>query len=45
MTPDDIKEMAPDVLRHRLIVSYEAEAENVTSADIVQRILDYAEVP
>jgi MoxR-like ATPase len=45
VTPDDIKEMAPDVLRHRLIVSYEAEAENVTSADIVQRILDYTEVP
>jgi len=45
VTPDDIKEVAPDVLRHRIIVSYEAEAENVTSADIVQRILDYAEVP
>jgi MoxR-like ATPase len=45
VTPDDIKEVAPDVLRHRVIVSYEAEAENVTSADIVQRILDYAEVP
>jgi len=45
VTPDDIKEVAPDVLRHRIIVSYEAEAENVASADIVQRILDYAEVP
>lgn len=45
VTPDDIKEIAPDVLRHRLIVSYEAEAENVASADIVQRILDYTEVP
>jgi MoxR-like ATPase len=45
VTPDDIKEVAPDVLRHRVIVSYEAEAENVTSADIVQRILDYADVP
>jgi MoxR-like ATPase len=45
VTPDDIKEVAPDVLRHRVIISYEAEAENVTSADIVQRILDYAEVP
>jgi len=45
VTPDDIKEIAPDVLRHRVIVSYEAEAESVTSADIVQRILDYAEVP
>jgi MoxR-like ATPase len=45
VTPDDIKEIAPDVLRHRVIVSYEAEAESVSSADIVQRILDYAEVP
>jgi MoxR-like ATPase len=45
VTPDDIKAIAPDILRHRVIVSYEAEAENVTSADIVQRILDYAEVP
>jgi MoxR-like ATPase len=45
VTPDDIKEIAPDVLRHRVIVSYEAEAESISSADIVQRILDYAEVP
>jgi MoxR-like ATPase len=45
VTPDDVKEVAPDVLRHRVIVSYEAEAENVDSAAIVQRILDYAEVP
>jgi MoxR-like ATPase len=45
VTPDDIKEVAPDVLRHRVIVSYEAEAEGVSSADIVQRILDYAQVP
>jgi MoxR-like ATPase len=45
VTPDDIKEVAPDVLRHRVIVSYEAEAENVASADIVQRILDYTDVP
>jgi MoxR-like ATPase len=45
VTPDDIKEVAPDVLRHRVIVSYEAEAENVSSAAIVQRILDHADVP
>jgi MoxR-like ATPase len=45
VTPDDIKEVAPDVLRHRVITTYEAEAENVTNADIVQRILDYADVP
>lgn len=44
-TPEDVKQVAPDVLRHRIIVSYEAEAEDVTSADIVQRILDQIEVP
>ncbi len=45
VTPEDIKQIAPDVLRHRILTTYEAEAENVSSADIVQRILDYAEVP
>ena len=45
VTPEDVKQVAPDVLRHRVLTTYEAEAENVSSADIVQRILDYAEVP
>ena len=45
VTPEDIKQVAPDVLRHRVITTYEAEAENVASADIVQRILDYTDVP
>jgi len=45
VTPEDVKQVAPDVLRHRIIVSYEAEAEDITSADIVQRILDHIEVP
>ena len=45
VTPDDIKQLAPDILRHRVIVSYEAEAQEITSADIVQRILDHVEVP
>ncbi len=45
VTPEDIKQIAPDVLRHRVVISYEAEAEEVTSADIVQRILDQIEVP
>jgi len=45
VTPEDIKQIAPDVLRHRIIVSYEAEAENVTSAEIVKRILNHVEVP
>ena len=45
VTPEDIKQIAPDILRHRLVVSYEAEAEEITSTDIVQRILDQIEVP
>jgi MoxR-like ATPase len=45
VTPEDVKQMAPDVLRHRIIISYEAEAEDITSADLVQRILDQVEVP
>jgi MoxR-like ATPase len=45
VTPEDIKQLAPDVLRHRIITTYEAEAEEITSASIVQRILDQVEVP
>ena len=37
--------MAPDILRHRVITTYEAEAEEITSADIVQRILNHVDVP
>ncbi len=43
--PEDVKEMAPDVLRHRLITTYEAEAEEVTTDDLVSRLLDRVEVP
>jgi MoxR-like ATPase len=45
VTPEDIKHVAPDVLRHRVITTYEAEAENVASSYIVQRILNYTDVP
>jgi MoxR-like ATPase len=45
VTPDDIKHLAPDVLRHRVITTYEAEAENITSADVVQEILNHVDVP
>ena len=45
VVPDDIKQLAPDVLRHRVITTFEAEAQDVTSAQIVQRILDSVEVP
>jgi len=43
--PEDIKELAYDVLRHRIILSYEAEAEELTSDDIVKRVLLGVEVP
>ncbi len=45
VTPQDVKEVAHDVLQHRVIVTYEAEAENLTSRDIVQKILDTLPVP
>jgi MoxR-like ATPase len=45
VTPEDIKAVAKDVLRHRLILSYEAEAQELTTDSIVQRILDTVEVP
>jgi MoxR-like ATPase len=45
VTPEDVKQIAPDVLRHRVVISYEAEAEEISSAQIVQRILDQIEVP
>jgi MoxR-like ATPase len=45
VTPQDVKDIAPDVLRHRVIVSYEAEAEEKTSDDVVRYVLDHVEVP
>ena len=45
VTPEDVKQVGPDVLQHRVIVTYEAEAEDITSADIVRQILDHVEVP
>ncbi|HMC54883.1 MAG TPA: AAA family ATPase [Gemmatimonadaceae bacterium] len=45
VTPDDIKAIAPDVLRHRVLTTYEAEAEEVTSDEIVAKILARIESP
>ena len=45
VTPDDVKAIAPDVLRHRVLTTYEAEAEEVTSDDIVSRVLAKIESP
>lgn len=45
VTPQDVKVIGPDVLRHRLILSYEAEAEGLNSDDILKTIFDHVEVP
>jgi len=45
VTPQDVKTVGRDVLRHRVIVSYEAEAEDLTSEDIIRKIFDQIEVP
>jgi MoxR-like ATPase len=45
VTPQDVKTIGPDVLRHRIILSYEAEAEEMTSDDAVARFFEHIEVP
>ena len=45
VTPQDVKTVAMDVLRHRVSVTYEAEAENVTSRDVIEKILNTLPVP
>ncbi|MEB2286049.1 MAG: ATPase [Polyangiaceae bacterium UTPRO1] len=45
VTPQDVKSIAPDVLRHRLIVTYEAEAEDIDADEVVKRVLDGVPVP
>jgi len=45
VTPQDVKSIALDVLRHRIIVSYEAEAEELTSEDLIEKILSEIPVP
>jgi len=45
VVPEDVKEIAKDVLRHRVLLTYEAEAENVTSDTVVERVLERVAVP
>jgi MoxR-like ATPase len=45
VTPEDVKAIGMDVLRHRVIITYEAEAEETTSEDIVKKVFDEIEVP
>ena len=44
-TPEDVKVIGPDVLRHRLILTYEAEAEEITTDDIIKKIFEKIKVP
>lgn len=45
VTPEDVKAVGMDVLRHRVLLTYEAEAEQITSEQVVQRVFDRVEVP
>ena len=45
MIPEDVRAVVLDVLRHRVGITYEAEAENITSEDIVNKIVNIIEVP
>jgi len=45
VTPSDVKQIAPDVLRHRVIISYEGQADGVSSDDIITQILDHVAIP
>jgi MoxR-like ATPase len=45
VAPEDVKAMAPDVLRHRLVVSFEAEAEDLRPDHLVKQVLDRLPVP
>ncbi|MCL2723883.1 MAG: MoxR family ATPase [Polyangiaceae bacterium] len=45
VTPEDVKAVGPDVLRHRVVLTYEADAEEITSEQVVRRVFEVVEVP
>jgi MoxR-like ATPase len=45
VVPEDVRALAPDVLRHRIVLTFEAEAEDVTTDDVVTRVLGAVRVP
>ena len=45
VTPDDVKAIAPDVLRHRVLTTYEAEADGIAAEDLIQKVFDNVAVP
>jgi MoxR-like ATPase len=45
VTPEDVKSIGPDVLRHRVILTYEAEAQAVTTDDIIRKVFNTVPIP
>ena len=45
VTPDDVKAMAPDVLRHRILLSYEAEADGIDADEAISKVLERVRTP
>ena len=45
VTPEDVKSIGPDVMRHRLVLTYEAEAEEITPDDVIRKVFEVVEVP
>ncbi|MGW8311271.1 MAG: AAA family ATPase, partial [Thiogranum sp.] len=45
VSPEHIQEIAPDILRHRLLLTFEAEAEGITSDDLIQRLISLVAIP
>jgi MoxR-like ATPase len=45
VTPEDVKAVGQDVLRHRVVLTYEAEAEEISSEDVIRRLFEHVEVP
>jgi MoxR-like ATPase len=45
VVPEDVRAVCADVLRHRIGLTYEAEAENITTSDVIRDILNHVEVP
>jgi MoxR-like ATPase len=45
VTPEDVKAVGLDVLRHRIILTYEAEAENISTEEVIRRVFDKVVVP
>ena len=45
VTPEDVKSIGPDVLRHRIILTYEAEAQAVTTDDVIRKVFNTVPIP